>query len=67
LPKAASDLKGTLWTFRKRSADLDHAEQERLDRLLADSPALETAYTGHILDTTRSDAVSGLDAFLNNG
>jgi transposase len=60
LPKqAASDLKGTLWPFRKRSADLDQAEQERLDMLLAYSPALETAYTlreqlTRIFDTARS-------------
>lgn len=36
LPKAAhSALKRTLWPFRKRAGDLDSAEQERLDALLA--------------------------------
>jgi transposase len=46
LPKqVADDLKRTLWPFRKRSADLDEAEQERLDTLLAYSPALAHAYT----------------------
>ncbi len=46
LPKdAADDLKRTLWPFRKRAADLDDGEQERLDALLAYSPALRQAYT----------------------
>ena len=60
LPKEAADeLKHTLWPFRKRSADLDEAEQERLDTLLASSPALETAYSLReqlttIFDTARS-------------
>lgn len=46
LPKAAADeLKHTLWPFRKRSTDLDAAEQERLETLLAASPALRQAYT----------------------
>jgi transposase len=60
LPKQAADeLKHTLWPFRKRSADLDEAEQERLDRLLATSPALDPAYTlreqlTRIFDTARS-------------
>lgn len=60
LPKPAADaLKHTLWPFRKRSADLDEAEQERLDTLLASSPALAQAYTLReeltgIFDTARS-------------
>jgi transposase len=60
LPKEAhDDLKDTLWPFRKRSADLDEDEQQRLDTLLAYSPALTLAYrlreelTG-IFDTARS-------------
>jgi len=60
LPKeTADDLKHTLWPFRKRSADLDEAEQERLATLLAYSPALAQAYTLReeltgIFDTARS-------------
>lgn len=60
LPKEAQDdLKRTLWPFRKRSADLDAAEQERLEQLLAYSPALRLAYTfreqlTRIFDTARS-------------
>lgn len=45
LPKDAQDsLKRTLWPFRKRASDLDAEEQERLDTLLAHSPALRQAY-----------------------
>jgi transposase len=60
LPKAAhSDLKHTLWPFRKREADLDQEEQVRLDALLAHSPPLQQAYTLReqlttIFDTARS-------------
>ena len=60
LPKqVADDLKHTLWPFRKRAADLDEAEQERLGTLLAYSPALAQAYTlreqlTSIFDTARS-------------
>lgn len=62
LPKAeAEQLKHTLWPFRKRAADLEPEEQERLDRLLAQSPQLEDAYDLReelttIFDTTRSKA-----------
>ena len=62
LPKAEVDaLKHTLWPFRKRSSALDDAEQERLDTLLAYSPALRQAYTLReqltaIFDTARSKA-----------
>ena len=57
--EAASDLKHTLWPFRKRAADLDLVEQARLDTLLAYSPALRKAYTlreqlATIFDTARS-------------
>jgi transposase len=46
LPKdVADEFRHTLWPFRKRAADLDAAEQERLDRLLASSSALRQAYT----------------------
>jgi transposase len=60
LPKAMhSDLKHTLWPFRKRSADLDAEEQARLEGLFAHSPSLEQAYTLReqlttIFDTARS-------------
>src|SRR6266487_5453815 len=60
LPKAAhSDLKHTLWPFRKREADLDAEEQARLDALFAHSPMLQRAYTLReqlttIFDTARS-------------
>ena len=58
---AASDLKHTLWPFRKRAADLDPVEQARLDTLLAYSPALRQAYRLReqlttIFDTARSKA-----------
>ena len=62
LPKEAhDDLKRTLWPFRKRSADLDAVEQERLSTLLAYSPALQQAYSLReelttIFDTARSKA-----------
>jgi transposase len=62
LPKAAADtLKHTLWPFRKRSTDLDAADQARLETLLAYSPALQQAYTLReelttIFDTARSKA-----------
>jgi len=56
---AAETLKHTLWPFRKRSTNLDAAEQERLDGLLAYSPTLRMAYTLReqlttIFDTARS-------------
>jgi len=62
LPDAAQDdLKQTLWPFRKRTADLTDAEQERLTSFLAYSPALQLAYTlreelSAIFDTARSKA-----------
>ena len=62
LPKQAhDDLKRTLWPFRKRPGDLDGTERERLDALLAHSPALRQAYTLReeltvIFDTARSKA-----------
>jgi transposase len=65
LPKEAQDdLKHTLWPFRKREADLDEAEQQQLDGLLAYSPALAQAYRlreelTDIFDTARSK-VDGL-------
>ena len=59
--EAAEHLKHTLWPFRKRKTDLEPDEQDRLDRLLAYSPDLETAYDLReeltaIFDTTRSKA-----------
>jgi transposase len=62
LPKEQhADLKQTLWPFRKRAADLEPPERERLDMLLAYSPALQQAYTLReqlttIFDTARSKA-----------
>jgi len=57
----AESLKHTLWPFRKRKTDLEPDEQDRLDRLLAHSPDLETAYDLReelttMFDTTRSKA-----------
>ena len=54
--KVYRTLKGVLWAFRKRKADLLPEEQARLDRLFARSPALEVAYSlreelTHIFDT----------------
>jgi transposase len=62
LPTQAADgFKHTLWPFRKRSDALDMAEQERLETLLAYSPALRQAYILReqlttIFDTARSKA-----------
>src|SRR6266487_2298680 len=62
LPKEAQDnLKHTLWPFRKRSTELEAAEQERLEALLAHSPAPRHASTLReelttIFDTARSKA-----------
>jgi transposase len=62
LPQTAhADLTGTLWPFRKRTDDLEDGERERLDTLLAYSPALQHAYTLReelttIFDTARSKA-----------
>jgi transposase len=57
----AEKLKRTLWPFRKRRSALEPDEQARLDRLLAYSRDLETAYDlreelTEIFDTTRSKA-----------
>jgi transposase len=41
---AASELKHTLWPFRKRATELDPAARARLDTQLAYSPALRQAY-----------------------
>jgi transposase len=60
LPKEAhDDLKRTLWPLRKREAALDETEQERLEALLAYSPALRHAnrlreQLTAIFDTARS-------------
>lgn len=59
--EAVTDLKHTLWPFRKRSTDLDPMERARLDTLLAYSPALRQAYRLReqlttIFDTARSKA-----------
>lgn len=45
LPKEDyTKLKGTMWPFRKRAADLEVEEQEVLARLFAYTPALQQAY-----------------------
>lgn len=59
--EALADLTDTLWPFRKRSTHLEPPEQERLQALLAHSPALQQAYTLReqlttIFDTARSKA-----------
>jgi transposase len=59
--QVVTDLKHTLWPFRKRATDLDAAERARLDTLLAYSPALRQAYRLReqlttIFDTARSKA-----------
>lgn len=62
LPKEISkQFKKSLWPFRKRPADLEDAEQERLEAFFAHSPALKQAYTFReeltlIFDTARSKA-----------
>lgn len=42
--KEYQELKGTLWLFRRNSADLSNQERSNLERLFAHSPALKTAY-----------------------
>ena len=45
LPKEDyAKLKGTMWPFRKRAAELEVEEQELLRRLFAYTPALQQAY-----------------------
>jgi len=45
LPKAESTaLKGAMWPFRKRPADLNPSEWERRERVLTSAPKLEAAY-----------------------
>jgi transposase len=62
LPQAQqSELKDTLWPFRKRAADLTPDEQQRLERLLQHSPTLAAAYQlreelTELFDTARSKA-----------
>ena len=57
----AKQLKKTLWSFRKRPADLEPDEKERLNHLFAHSPQLQQAYDLReqlttIFDTARSKA-----------
>ena len=59
--EVVDEFKHTLWPFRKRSEALDTTEQERLERLLSYSPALQQAYIlreqlSSIFDTARSKA-----------
>ena len=62
LPKdTAKQLKRTLWPFRKRPADLEDDEKERLAHLFTHSPQLQQAYDLReqlttIFDTARSKA-----------
>lgn len=45
LSEAAYDkIKGAMWSFRKRPAELDDEEWKLLERLFTHSPKLETAY-----------------------
>jgi transposase len=62
LPHETMDqLKHTMWPFRKRPADLDADEQDRLTRLFEHAPQLKQAYDLReqltaIFDTARSKA-----------
>ena len=62
LPHETMDqLKHTMWPFRKRPADLDAEEQDRLMRLFEHTPELKQAYDLReqlttIFDTVRSKA-----------
>lgn len=56
-------LKGAMWPFRKRAAELEVEEQELLRRLFAYTPALQQAYEyreqlTHIFDTPLSKGVA---------
>ena len=56
-------LKGTMWPFRKRAADLEVEEQELLQRLFTYTPALQQAYAyreqlTNIFDTPWSKEVA---------
>ena len=65
LPKEDyAKLKGTMWPFRKRAADLEVAEQEVLTRLFADTPALQQAYELREQLTSIFDAPLSTDAAL---
>ena len=62
LPQEEADqIKDTMWPFRKRWADLEPDEQERLTRLFEQAPRLRQAYELRealttIFDTARSKA-----------
>lgn len=64
LPQEEADqLKATMWPFRKRPADLEPEERERLARFFAHAPQLEQAYDLReqlttIFDTARSKAAA---------
>jgi transposase len=63
LPKEKTEnFKKTLWPFRKRPAELEPDERERLEALFVHSPALKQAYAFReqltaIFDSTGSKAV----------
>jgi transposase len=66
LPKADyAKLKGAMWPFRKRAADLEVAEQELLTQLFAYSPALQQAYGYREELTGIFDASLSKDAALH--
>jgi transposase len=69
-PAILEDLKHVLWPFRKAPADLEDAEQQRLQRLFQHAPALQTAYDlrqdlTRIFDTapSRDDGLRQLQAW----
>jgi transposase len=60
-PEEAEQLKQTMWPFRKRKADLEQHERDRLVRLLELSPQVKQAYDlrealTNIFDTARTKA-----------
>jgi transposase len=66
LPKEDyAKLKGVMWPFRKRAADLEVAEQELLTRLFAYSPTLQQAYAYRERLTDIFDAPLSKDAAIH--
>ena len=65
LPKEDyAKLKGTMWPFRKRAAELEVEEQELLRRLFAYTPALQQAYELREQLTSLFDAPLSKEAAL---
>ena len=57
-------LKGAMWPFRKRTADLEVEEQELLKRLFTHTPALQQAYEYREQLTSIFDAPLSKDAAI---